>query len=194
VVTVKTQNTYYSLTRTPNRVIVGNITVAASVMLGLNMTLQLLSGKNIQEAFDNSVPDTVKYLGASFAGLAMKSLPVISRLASSASQALWGSVFSVVAFTVFDISFRLFSGDSVGEVFTDPSFYVKTLSYLGLALTSYFLSGPVVAIVAVGVTLLLAFLPNSENNRIQKAHEEYALKSIDLDLQVAESILSPAFH
>jgi|GEM_PF-6947630 len=181
--------TKYDFKRIPTKITIRNIAVASSVMLGLELTLQLISGKTVQESLWDALPKTSKYIGASLLGLTIKKLPIINRLASSASQAMQMTIVSFIAYTVFDISFRLVSGNDFGEIFADPSFYITTLTGIGLAIATYFFSGPIVAFVAAGVTILFWFLSDNENNRIQKAHEEYALKSINLNLQIAESIL-----
>jgi hypothetical protein len=186
--------TKYDFKRTPIKITVRNIAVASSVMLGLELALQLLSGKTVQESLRDALPKTSKYIGASLLGLTIKKLPIINRLASSASQAFRMTIVSFIAYTVFDISFRLVSGNSIGEIFADPSFYITTLTGIGLAIATHFLSGPIVGVVTAGITFFSWLLSDIENNRIQKAHEEYALKSIDLNLQFAESILPAAVH
>lgn len=180
--------TKYDFTRTPIKITVRNIAVASSVMLGLELTLQLLSGKSMQEAFWEALPNTSRYIGASLTGLAAKMF-----LRQAANQALKMTIVSFIAYTIFDISFRLVSGNDIGEIFADPDFYITALTGLGLTIATYFLSGPIVGVVAAGITILSWLLSDIENNRIQKAHEEYALKSIDLNLQVAESILPTVF-
>ncbi len=185
--------TKYDFKRTPIKITVRNIVVASSVMLGLELTLQLLSGKTVQESLRDALPKTSKYIGASLLGLTIKKLPIINRLASSASQAFRMTIVLFIAYTIFDISFRLVSGNDIGEIFADPDFYITALTGLGLTIATYFLSGPIVGVVAAGITILSWLLSDIENNRIQKAHEEYALKSIDLNLQFAESILPTVF-